>query len=141
MSLKVGQVLPLRIRFNNNGDISAVKHPYLIVDIDNENEYIEIVQIDSLQGKEYKAMFRGNKAIFNNDPVETVIDKDSFVQLDNTIRIEKFDEIESYLRQTDTLSEYKLNSVLNAYNEYHSKYTIDENKIVYMDKDEILSLN
>lgn len=29
----VGQVLSLKIRFNNNGDISRKKHPYLIMGI------------------------------------------------------------------------------------------------------------
>lgn len=141
MSLIIGQVLSLRIRFNNTGSISATRHPYLIVAIDNENECVEIAQIDSLEGKEYKAAFKGNKSIFNTDPEETVIDKDSFVQLDNTIRVELCAELENYLRQADTLSEDKLNSVLTAYNIYHNKYEIDENKVVYMDKTEILSLN
>ena len=34
--LEVGQVLSLRIRFNNSGTISKGKHPYLIVDIDED---------------------------------------------------------------------------------------------------------
>ena len=34
--LEVGQVLSLRIRFNNAGDISQKRHPYLIMDIDEE---------------------------------------------------------------------------------------------------------
>lgn len=141
MSLVVGQVLALRIRFNNTGTISATKHPYLIISIDNENEYVEIAQIDSLVGKEYKAAFRGNKAIFNSNPQETVIDKDSFIQLDNTIRIELCPELENYRRQTDTLSAAKLSEVLDAYTKYHDRYSIDENKVVYMDKNEILALN
>lgn len=32
--LEVGQVLSLRLRFNNQGDISRVRHPYLIIDKD-----------------------------------------------------------------------------------------------------------
>lgn len=141
MSLKIGQVLSLRIRFNNSGTISAKRHPYLIVAIDNENDFVEIVQIDSLAGKEYKAAFKGNKAIFNSNPQETVIDKDSFVQLDNTIRLELCPELIQYRRQPDVLSFQKLNAVLTAYRNYHTRYQIDENKVVYMDKTEILALN
>lgn len=141
MSLIIGQVLSLRIRFNNSGLISAKRHPYLIVAIDEENEFVEIAQIDSLAGKEYKAAFRGNKAIFNSNPQETVIDKDCFVQLDNTIRIELCPELKKYRRQPDILSEKKLNAVLTAYRSYHNRYQIDENKVIYMDKAEIMSLN
>ena len=54
-SLEIGQVLSLRIRFNNNNIISSSKHPYLIVDINDEFNTVEIAQIDSLDGKEYKA--------------------------------------------------------------------------------------
>lgn len=142
MSLQIGQVLSLKIRFNNNGQIAQIKHPCLIVDINNDDNYVEIAHIDSLKGKPYKAMFRGNKAIFNNNPVETVIDEDSFVQLDNTIRIEMCAELENnYLRQPDTLSATKLNDVLTAYKNYHNNNIIDANKNVFMDRNEILLLN
>ena len=139
--LAVGQVLSLKIRYNNVGMTANVKHPYLIVDIDNSLNVVELAQIDSLDGKEYKAAMRSNKTIFSDNPQETVIDKDSYVQLDNTIRVEYFDTLSVYRRQTDKLSSVKLNSVLNAYKEYHEKNEIDENKNVYMDKSEILPLN
>lgn len=64
--LEPGQVLSLRIRFNNTNEISARKHPYLIVEIDSEMRTVEIAQIDSLAGKEYKAMFRSNKVIYSD---------------------------------------------------------------------------
>ena len=139
--LEVGQVLSLRIRFNNSGDISAVKHPYLIVDINHELNVIEIAQFDSLKGKAHKALFKSNKVVLQGDPPETVIDEDSFVQLDNIIRVENFDGIEALRRQTDKLSQDKLNGVLKVYRDYHNKYEIDENKNVYMDQEEITSLN
>lgn len=141
MCVEIGQVLSLRIRFNNNGDISSSKHPYLIVDINDEFNTVEIAQIDSLQGKEYKALFRGNKVILCDNPRETVIDKDSYVQLDNTIIIENFPSLSNYRRQPDKLSAQKLASIANAYSEYHKNNEIEENKIVFMDADEINALN
>lgn len=140
-TLEVGQVLSLRIRFNNSGDISKNKHPYLIVDIDSELGVVEIAQIDSLQGKRQKALMRSNKVIFCDNPAETVIDKHSYVQLDNTIRIEDFVGIELYRRQLDKLSETKLVGVLTAYKDFHDKYEIDPNKNVYMSQSEIISIN
>lgn len=139
--LQVGQVLSLKIRYNNDGVKSTVNHPYLIVDINDDLGVVEIVQIDSLANKEYKAFFRSNKVLFCSNPHETVIDEDSFVQLDNTFKIEDFDELINYRRQTDKLSSSKLNSVISAYRNYHTNNEIDENKNVYMDKEEILSLN
>lgn len=46
--IEIGQVLNMKIRFNNNGDIAQRKHPYLVVNIDNEMNTIEIAQVDSL---------------------------------------------------------------------------------------------
>lgn len=139
--LEVGQVLSLKIRFNNSGEISTVKHPYLIVDINDSLNVVEIAQLDSLTGKEHKAAFRSNKVIFNRDPVETVIDKDSYIQMDNIIRIENCSELENFRRQIDKLSADKLQKVIASYKKYHEMFEIDENKNVYMDKQEILSLN
>jgi hypothetical protein len=105
--LEIGQVVSLRIRFNNRGDIAKSKHPYLVVGIDEELGTVEIAQLDSLKGKEYKSAFKSNKTIFCSDPTETVIDKDSYIQLDNTIRIEDFNGISTYRRQPDKLSKDK----------------------------------
>lgn len=84
---------------------------------------------------------RSNKTIYADHPAEKVIDKDSYVQLDNTIRIELFVGIEHYRRQADCLSEAKLAAVLSAYRRYRERYEIDENKNVYMDQNEITRLN
>lgn len=140
--LQIGQVLSLRIRFNNSGDISSKKHPYLIISIDDDYNTVEIAQIDSITpNKRFKAAMRSNKVIFKDNPLESVIDKDSFVQLDNTFKVEYFDTLSVYRRQPNVLSEAKLNEVLSAYKEYHEMYSIDENKNVYMDECEINLLN
>ena len=139
--IEVGQVIALKIRFNNKGDIAQVSHPYLVVDTDEVLGIIEVAQVDSLKGKEWKAFRRCNKVIYCTNPRETVIDKDSYIQLDNTFRIEDFPGLERFRRQKDKLSGKKLAEALRAYRSYHEANEIDELKNVYMDMNEILSLN
>lgn len=139
--LEVGQVLSLKIRFNNRGDVSTTKHPYLIVDIDNEWGLVEVVQLDSLAGKEYKAAYKSNKIVYCDNPTESVIDKNSYVQLDNTILLEYFDGLEKFRRQKDKLSHAKLKYVISEYKHYHAHNQISESKQVVMNEEEILRLN
>lgn len=139
--LQKGQILWLKIRFNNSGDISDKKHPYLIIDIDNEYSTVEIAQIDSLENKAHKALLKSNKVIFNDHPTETVISKDSFVQLDNLFKVEYFEDLSDFRHSIDTLSDKKYKEVLTAYISYHKSNRIDENKVVYMEKGEIEQLN
>jgi len=70
-----------------------------------------------------------------------VIDRDSFVQLDNTFKIENCGNLQNFRRQPDKLSGNKLPDVISAYRLYHDTNEIDEMKNVYMDKEEILKLN
>lgn len=139
--IEVGQVLSMKIRFNNTGKIATSNHPYLVVGIDENLNTIEIAQLDSLLGKESKAAKRSNKTIFCDDPQETVIDKDSYIQLDNTIKIEKHLGLNQFRRQRDKLSSDKLVEIITVYYEYHKKNEIDENKQVYIDQEELASLN
>lgn len=138
--LEVGQVISAKIRFNNSGLKSPVNHPYLIVGIDRELRTVEIAQLDSLKGKEYKAAMRCNKVVYCDEPYEAVIEKDSYVQLDNTFRVELYDGLLRYRRQEDKLSEGKLEDVLKSYRSYHESHHIDENKQVYMDRKEFEDL-
>lgn len=141
MDLEIGQVLSLRIRFNNSGDISSVKHPYLVIDIDDVIGVVEVAQIDSLEGKRYKAAFRSNKVLFCDNPPESVIDKDSYIQMDNKFTLELYNGLTQYRRQINKLSKDKLEDVLHAYRTFQENNELDENKIVYMEKDEIENLN
>lgn len=140
-ALQTGQVITLKIRYNNQGDTAERAHPYLIVGIDEEMGIIEIAQLDSLKGKEFKAARRTNKTIFCDDPAETVIDRDSYIQLDNSFRLENHQGLLRFRRQEDKLSCEKLEDVLSAYRAYHEMNEIDEDKIVYMDANEIRRLN
>lgn len=139
--LEVGQVLLLKIQYDNQGTKADVAHPCLIVKIDEKMQLIEIVQFDSLEGKEYKAAFKATKVVLCTDPAETVIDKDSFVNLDTKYQIEKFDELERYRRQPDKLSKEKLKDIISKYEAYHLMNKIFANKVVYMSKADIFEMN
>ncbi len=137
-----GQVLSLKVRFNNSGDVANVAHPVLVMDVNKEKKIIEVAHIDSItKEKEWKALLKSNVRIKNTNPDETVIDKDSFVQVDNIIQLEYFKELENKRRQFDKLSDIKFQKVLNRYNMYKNNNLIDDNKKVYMSKEEILKLN
>lgn len=140
--IEIGQVLSLKIRFNNSGSVASVAHPVLVVDVDNDRNIIEVAHIDSItEEKKWKALLKSNVTIKKNNPMENVIDKDSFVQVDNIIQLENFPELVKKRRQVDKLSEEKLHKVLTRYNEYKNNEWIDDNKKVFMTKEEILNLN
>lgn len=139
-TIEVGQVLSLKMRYNNSGDVSSGAHPYLIVSVNHELNVVEIAQLDSLKGKEWKAFKWGNKPIYVTNPAETVIDKDSYIQMDNTLLLENCSGLERYRRQTDKLSRRKLDDVVKAYREYHRTHQIDEDKQVYVSMEELENL-
>lgn len=125
----------------NNSSTVLPPHPYIIINTDVLNNKVEIAQIDSLKGKEYKATRKSNKTIYADNPDETVIDQDSYVQLDNTLEIEYFDDLINLRRQEDTLSQDKLRDLIQAYNDYHANNIIIDDKQAYVDKAELKSLN
>lgn len=138
--LEIGQVLWLKIRFNNSGTLATVEHPYLIVDVDRQWGTVEVAQIDSVENKSrFKLISKTNKLISCSG--ETVLYKNSYAQLDNSLKLENFPELKRFRRKVDKLSDEKLQSVLKAYKDYHVQHEIEDNKIVYMDKEEILDLN
>ena len=140
--IEIGQVLSLKVRFNNSGTVANVSHPVLVLGIDSEKNILEVAHIDSItEEKKWKALLKTNVIIKKSNPTETVIDKDSFVQIDNIIQLENFPKLETKRRQNDKLSSEKFNKVLKQYNEYKYNEWIDDNKKVFMTKEEIISLN
>ena len=140
--IEIGQVISLKIRFNNSGTVASVAHPVLVLGVDKEKNILEVAHIDSItEEKKWKALLKTNVTIKKSNPPETVIDKDSFVQIDNIIQLENFPKLEIKRRQTDKLSNEKFNKVLKRYNEYKDNEWIDDNKKVFMTKEEIISLN
>ena len=142
MMIEKGQVLSLKIRFNNNGIVASKAHPVLVIDVDLERNFIEIAHIDSItEDKKWKALLKSNVTIKKHNPTETVIDKDSFVQIDNIIQLEYFPELIRKRRQKDKLSAPKFEKVVTRYMEYKENEWIDDDKKVFMTKEEIISLN
>lgn len=140
--IEKGQVLSLKIRFNNSGSVASNPHPVLVMDVDKERNIIEIAHIDSItEEKKWKALLKSNVTIKKHNPTETVIDKDSFVQIDNIIILENFLELVNKRRQEDKLSKEKFNKVMTRYEEYKENEWIDDNKKVFMSKEEIIMLN
>ncbi len=138
--LEIGQVLWLKIRFNRSGTLATVEHPYLIIDIDRQWGTVEVAQIDSVENKRrFKLISKTNKLISCEG--ETVIYKNSYAQLDNSFKLEDFPGLRKFRRKVDKLSTEKFQAVLKAYKDYHEQHEIDDNKVVYMDKKEILELN
>ena len=101
------------------------------------DDTIEIAQMDHLDGKEFKLAFRANKPI--KCAGETVIDKNSYIQLDNTFLIENYDGLDKFKKTDDTLKVF--DKILEKYDKYHLDNEIDENKIVYVDRRELEQLN
>lgn len=141
MSVETRQVLWLIMPFNNSGNVSRAQHPYLVIDVDDTLKVCSLVQLDSLEGKSHKVLMKSNKLVMHTNPSETVISKASFAQLDNTMQVELFDGLSSFRRTTDKLSGQKYDAVLRAYRQYRDENEIDENKIVYVDKERLIELN
>ena len=140
--IEKGQILTLKIRINNSGTIANVSHPLLVIDVDKQNKLIEVIHIDSITPeKKWKALLKSNVTILKTNPDEVVIDKDSFVQIDNIIQIEYFPELVKCRRQENKLSDKKILKVVKRYNEYKQNEWISDNKKVFMNKEEILNLN
>ena len=83
---------------------------------------------------------KSNKVIYCDKPDETVIDKDSYIQMDNTFLLENHAGLENYRRQKDKLSEEKLKDAILSYKEYHRTHQIDEDKQVYISIEELKTL-
>ena len=140
MLLIKGQIIVLKMRVNNCGTVLS-PHPYIVIGINENDNTVEIAQIDSLKGKEYKAAKRSNKIIYADNPQETVIDEDSYVQLDNTLLVVYFDDLTQMRRQTDVLSLVKLTDLIDSYETYHKNNIIADTKQVYVDEQELRNMN
>jgi hypothetical protein len=79
--------------------------------------------------------------VCRDNPQESVIDKDSYVRLDDRYTIDVFDGLESYRRTDKKLSGQKLSEVKAAYTAYRAKHRINENRMVHMTEEEITKMN
>lgn len=136
--LEVGQILWLKVRYQIDV-VSCVKHPMLIAKV--ESDYIEVIAIDKTFGKMHQLYHNYNYYIDSKNPKETVIFEDSYAQLNTKLTIDKIEELKNSRKTIDKLSKIKLYDILTEYDNYQKKYTIDEQRIVHMNKKEIFDLN
>jgi len=136
--LKVGQVLWLKVRYQID-KVADVKHPMLIANINNE--YIEVIALDKTLGKMQNLYYPYNHYIDCENPKEEVIYEDSYAQLNTKLTIENFEELKQFRKTTKCMSKDKLEDLLKDYWEYQEDNRIKEERIVHMDKEEILFLN
>ena len=136
--LKVGQVLWLKVRYQID-KVSNIRHPMLIADI--KDDYIEVIAIDKTAGKLQNLYYPYNKYIDSDNPKETVLYEDSYAQLNTKLTIELFSELSDYRKTKNLLLKEKLNELLQDYQEYQLNNKIREERIVHMNKYELLELN
>lgn len=136
--LIVGQVLWLKIRYQKD-KISNIKHPLLIAKINKKT--IELIAIDKIKDQLYNLYYPFNKYISCTNPIEKVISKDSYAQLNNKILVEYFEDLKKYRKTLKTLSKNKLKELLKDYFEYQKNTIIKEERKVYIKKEELKELN
>ena len=85
MSFVVGQVILGKIRFVD-GEIPAYNRTYLVVTV--ESDYIEVLNVSSVKGKERKLAFPTNERLRTYNPPFVM---PSFVKLDSLTRVESAD--------------------------------------------------
>lgn len=137
-NLEVGQILWLKVRYQID-IVSDIKHPMLICKI--EDNYIEVIAIDKTAGKMHQLYHNYNYYINCDNPKESVIFEDSYAQLNTKLTIDMIDELKYSRKSLNKLSSKKLNNLLVEYKNYQNKYGIDEQRIVHMNRNEILKLN
>lgn len=139
-NLKEAQIIWLKIELPYFG-IFDDAHPYLVLHIDWEEYTVEIGQFHSVEGKGFEAISETNTVIYNISPEEPALPKTSFLQLNNTIKLELFEGISNYKRTEEKLSERKFNKAVRKYDKYHDEHEILDDHIIYMDKIRIQELN
>ena len=82
-----------------------------------------------------------NYFINSENPKETVIFENSYAQLNTKLTIENFAMLSNFRKTKNTLSKKKLNDLIKEYYDYQNNNIINEERIVYMTKEEILKMN
>ncbi len=108
-SFVTGQAFWGRICFPD-GAMPAYDRPYLVVGVDGE--YIEILTVSSVAGKEWKLTLPTNKEIYKYDPP---FQKRTFVKLDSLQRIHTSVLVNvSISRGGRTLDETELSDIIDS---------------------------
>jgi len=140
--IEIGQIIWLKVRFNKSGDVANKEHPLLVVDIDGVNNVIEVAHLDHVdKDNYYHALLKYNHLIEKDNPPETVIFQNSYMQMNNIFKLENCPELLKKRKTLDKLSDDKLKIALSKYKNYQLNNYIRDERIVYMDRAEIISLN
>lgn len=108
-SFCVGQAIIGKIQFPD-GEFPKYDRPYLIVGVDGE--YIEVLTVSTVKGKEWKLAFPENREIINHDPP---FPKSSFVKLDSLQRVHISRLSKVWLsRNGKPLEQAELSKIINA---------------------------
>ena len=108
-SLVAGQAFWGRVQFPD-GECPAYDRPYLVVGIDGE--YVEILTVSSIAGKEWKLTLPTNREIVKYNPP---FPKRTFVKLDSLQKVHISDLSNVRLAQSGrTLDGVELEEIINA---------------------------
>lgn len=116
MELQVGHIIKGKLPFRD-GKTPLYKRPYLVIKIDGDK--VDLLNVSSTSGKEWKLTMASNLAILNYNPP---LVKSSFVKLDSrtTFLLEEIAPIEFW--GTEPLCESEINRILNALEQFESKH-------------------
>ena len=98
----------------------------LIADVNHE--YIEIIAMDKTAGKLHQLYRPYNYYINCESPKETVINEDSYAQLNTKLTIEWHDCLLKSRKTNSCLSEKKLKDLLSIYREYQNSNKLLEER-------------
>ena len=138
MEIEVGQVLWLCVKYQID-KISDVPHPMLVYKINKDN--IEVIAMDKTKGKMHALYSEYNIYINCCEPKEQVIYEDSYAQLNTILTIELFPELKKSRKTIGKLSSKKFNDIAINYENWQKHNIVPEQRIVYMTKEDILSMN
>lgn len=114
MQFEAGQGVIGSIRFKD-GTMPEYRRVYLVVRV--EAEYIEVLNLSSVRGKERKLAYDSNRRIIKYNPP---FHKPSFVKLDSLIRVAKEDAEElAVLSDGQKLDAEELSAILTLYPQFN----------------------
>lgn len=127
--LRIKDTIWLKIHFNNQpGTISESKHKYIVIDINTEEKYIELIQLDTVKhNKIYVSAKRSDKLIKPSE--KDGISKFCYAQLDNIFMIEYGDYV---FTKDKPIADELYRELLDEYRHYQETNQILDNKIVYI---------
>lgn len=137
-NLKIGQILWLKVRYQLD-KVADEKHPMLIAKI--YDDYIEVIAIDKTKGRLHQLFRPYNYYINSQNPKEKVLFEDSYAQLNTKLTIERFDDLSTYRKTDECLSQEKLEDLLTYYEDYQTNNKLDKERIIHITKEELLKLN